>query len=472
MKRLLSVLLTSLLLLSAARFVFAGGCGKIAGMELDVMCGPRSLLVICQRFGAPADLEELARLSGHTDQGATLAGLYRAAQAKGLNVEGVKIGADELLASGLPAIVHLWGNHFVVAEGAGAAGFKVTNPPAEPITMALADFKNIYSGFALLFAAGPNAFPQTQVTGPDLRVSEYTVDLGTVNEGVKLEHTVRVSNVGTEPLVVSNLRTSCTCLTTQLAEKTIPPGGAGEIKLVYDTTRQDGPQSKELYIHSNDPVSPLAQIEINVSIRSPKLLLSTRGISFGEVRLGQGASRELFLKDPGDGSVTLKEIVSNSPLVKVSFAPVKEAQRTGYLATITLQPGAPMGEFKSMLTLYTDHYREPKLDLPVSATITGDLALSPPTLFFGFVRQGQPGRAGATLTNAGARPLQVTQVENPLDFLEIKVVPQPDGKKCQISATLKPSAPAGKIEAELVIHTNNPDQPMLKLPVRGFVQAR
>ena len=49
-------------------------------------CGPRSLLVICQSLKIDADLDELRNLSRFDEKaGATMLGLKKAAEAKGLH---------------------------------------------------------------------------------------------------------------------------------------------------------------------------------------------------------------------------------------------------------------------------------------------------------------------------------------------------------------------------------------------------
>ena len=48
---------------------------------------------------------------------------------------------------------------------------------------------------------------------------------------------------------------------------------------------------------------------------------------------------------------------------------------------------------------------------------------------------------------------------------------QPKAKEYTLTATLNGDAPAGNIKAEIVIHTNNPDQPQIKVPVYAYVEG-
>jgi len=127
--------------------------------DSDVLCGPQSLLVICQSLKVEADLDELQNLSAFDEKaGTTMLGLKKAAEAKGLHAVGMKISLEELVTLETPAIAHQWDNHFVVVEGGESGAIKVTDPPAEPKVVPLEEFKQTYSGFALLVAKDESLF--------------------------------------------------------------------------------------------------------------------------------------------------------------------------------------------------------------------------------------------------------------------------------------------------------------------------
>ena len=174
--------------------------------EADSLCGPNSLLIICQKFGVKTDLEELKALSGYeAEASTTMLGLQRAAEAKGLHAVGMKIGVDELAGLKMPAIAHLWSDHFVVVESASADPdtLKVTNPPGEPRLVSKQDFAKSYSGFALLVAKDADSFPKPEAAGPDIRFDGYIWDFGSIDEGELAYHTFKARNAGNEDLVIS-----------------------------------------------------------------------------------------------------------------------------------------------------------------------------------------------------------------------------------------------------------------------------
>lgn len=192
----------------------------------NTLCGPQSLLAVFDRMGVRTDLEELKALSGYkAETGTTMLGLQTAAKAKGLQAVGVKIGVEELAGLKIPAIAHLWDNHFVVIEAGDEGMLKMTDPPAEPKMVSKEDFKKAYSGFALLIAKDADSFPKSETTGPDVRFDGYTWDLGSIYEGELAYHTFKVRNAGNKDLVISKTDSSCTCLVPLVSSQKILPGG-------------------------------------------------------------------------------------------------------------------------------------------------------------------------------------------------------------------------------------------------------
>ena len=180
--------------ISQARWSFLVLCAflpSVAAAKPDLLCGPKCLLVVCQRFGITADLDEVVRVAGTDPQrGTSLAGLQRAAEGKGLQALAVKIGVDELARLELPAIAHCWDTHYVVVQRASGGSLEVTDPPEEPRLMRAEEFKKVFSGFALLISKDRSPFPAQQKQGPDPRCDSYLLDFGFADEGNTLDYAV------------------------------------------------------------------------------------------------------------------------------------------------------------------------------------------------------------------------------------------------------------------------------------------
>ena len=468
-KTLLTASLGCAFLLAAVPMVRALGSHRNCPY---VSCGPQSLLAVCRRLGVEADLDEVGRLSGFDKKtGTTMLGLKRAAEAKGLHAVGMKIGLTELSALAVPAIAQLWDNHFVVVENSENANqFKITDPPHEPQLIPHEDFGKAYSGFALLIAKDESLFPKPEESGPDLRFDAYSFDFGFIEEGKQVGHSFAYENKGTEELVLLKVEATCGCTQAFLSEeKRIPPGGKGELVVGFDSTRRQGGESQIVYVHSNDPISPIVQLEIGGVIKPIRLPISVRSLHFGTVKRRDGAKREIVIRDPGDGSLAVNEVTCDSPSVKVSLTRTDKPDLV-YLVTAELKPGAPVGELKGKIKVSTNHPREPVVEIPVAADVVGDIETFPNQFFLGLLKKGQTASKTITISTTSDKPLVIRKMDSPFDYVTITALTDIRGKKYSVTATLKDTAPLGNIKGEVVIHTNAPDQREIRVRIYAYVE--
>ena len=447
-------------------------------------------MAICRGLGVSADIDEIKGLAGYTDKtGVTLLGLKRAAEAKGLRAIGMKIGVEELTKLTCPAIAHLWGDHFVVVEAGEPPGtdnplgdklgatLKVTDPPAEPKLVPLKDFQAEYSGFALLVAKDESAFPKSEPKGPDLRADAYSYGFGFIEQGEPAGHVFTLENKGVEDLVLSKVETTCSCTLAFLPkETTIHPGGQGELTVGFDSNGREGGQSQIVYIHSNDPISPIVQLGIGGVVKPTYLPVSVRSLHFGTVKKRAGASREFSIRDPGDNSLAVSEVTSDSQFVKATLTR-DEKEGLAYLVKAELQPGpdgsragAPIGEFKGKITVRSNHPKEPAVEIPVTAQVVGDVEVFPNQFFLGVLKKGHTASRTIVVSSVGTEALKIKKIDSPFDSVTVKSEAATKGKKYNVTASLKTTAPVGLIKGEVVIHTNNKDQPEIKVPLYALVE--
>lgn len=88
---------------------------------------------------------------------------------------------------------------------------------------------------AMLFAAVLSPLYAEEPKGADIEFAEKVVDLGSLaqDEGKQL---LRVSfrNTGDVPLVVTEVRTSCSCTTIKYDRKPVMPGQSGVLNITVD----------------------------------------------------------------------------------------------------------------------------------------------------------------------------------------------------------------------------------------------
>lgn len=94
-------------------------------------------------------------------------------------------------------------------------------------------------------------------------------DAGTVNKGEKIKAVFKVKNTGKSPLVISQVKGTCTCTVADFPKKPILSGQTGEIKAEVNTDKTgEGKISKSIRITANTvPGLTLVHVKANVIIK-------------------------------------------------------------------------------------------------------------------------------------------------------------------------------------------------------------
>jgi len=93
-------------------------------------------------------------------------------------------------------------------------------------------------------------FKPTQTNGPEIEFNKMVHDYGTIIEGANGECEFEFKNVGSEPLVLSNVSSSCGCTVPNWPKDPVMPGKTAVIKVKYNTNRT-GAISKTVTVYSN-----------------------------------------------------------------------------------------------------------------------------------------------------------------------------------------------------------------------------
>lgn len=104
----------------------------------------------------------------------------------------------------------------------------------------------------LVNAQTENTQQKTQVnsTVPEISFDNVGHDYGTIKKGADGSCNFTFINKGKEPLILSDVRSSCGCTVPTWPKEPVMPGQSGVIKVVYDTKRI-GAISKSITVISN-----------------------------------------------------------------------------------------------------------------------------------------------------------------------------------------------------------------------------
>jgi hypothetical protein len=119
-------------------------------------------------------------------------------------------------------------------------------------------------------AAAPATTPaavQENKNQADFKFEVEEYNFGTIKQGDKVTYDFNFTNVGKEPLVITEAHGSCGCTVPQWPKEPVAKGGKGQIHVEFNSTGKVGMQDKTVTITSNAKVgSKVLHLKGNVDV--------------------------------------------------------------------------------------------------------------------------------------------------------------------------------------------------------------
>lgn len=133
------------------------------------------------------------------------------------------------------------------------------------------------------FAQDATTLPVENPNAPVITFEKTTHDYGTVTKGGDGTCEFKFKNNGIEPLILSNVSSSCGCTVPEWPREPILKGKSASVKVKYDTNRV-GPINKTITVMSNAKVASI-QLKIIGTI-----VEASTGAQMPQNNLNQGAA--------------------------------------------------------------------------------------------------------------------------------------------------------------------------------------
>ena len=440
------------------------------------MCGPLSLSIICEMLGQEVDPETIVHMAGAIDDsgevratGTSMKELADVAHQLGFKAIGMKMNLQNLEKLGAPTIAHTTQNgrnHFLVVERVINDKFRLIEVDGSIQLLSKNEFSNIWNGTVLVISK-----PQSSRTAekPDVQTDEVLFDFGYAQHQQTITHIFKLKNVGNQPLDILDVDSSCSCTAALLSKKTILPGETAEIEAKFETEYRRGRQTSTVKVRTNDSDTPVIHFTLTGVVAGLARVVPNN-LHLKHISNQENIHKTIEIYDSGDGRLKVKSIQSSSPYIKTR---VRHIYKDGLVAKIfvTITPGLPFGELEEKLTILTEGYRFPHVEVLVKGQVGGAIRLAPDQFFMGFVKKGEVARRVAHLRKKGPADLKIQKIESSHRFVTATFEEIEPGKEYAIEVTFTALASeTGKSEALIKIHTNDSNQPLFEVPFYAIVK--
>jgi len=327
---------------------------------------------------------------------------------------------------------------------------------------------------SLNFQDANAAVPPAQVTvsavatapQPQLIVNPVVLAAGSATVGSKTSSTVTLSNAGTMNLTISAITVSGASFSVSgVTTPAVIASGQSTVMNVIYAPSAGQTDSGSIAITSNDPASPttIPVSGTGTSALVGHLTLTPSTLAFGNVNVGGNSVLSSTVTNTGQAPVHISQMfasganfsvaglatpatlaVGQSAQLQVTYAPTTTAVAGGTVALVSDAPGAAPG-------------------LSLSGTgVQPGISVSPASLSFGSLVDGQTKSQTVTVTNTGTANLTISQLSSKGAGITVSGVTTPltivAGQSSAFSVQFAPQA-AGSTSGSVTLTSNAPNSP-------------
>lgn len=332
----------------------------------------------------------------------------------------------------------------------------------------------MYDGAIRVYSNNPKIekqipFSISVVGAPDMLISKTNFDLGSVESSRSWGESFIIKNVGTAPLVLSNVTSDDLSLSISKSNFSLPTGEQ-LLLFVYVNKPQIGDFRGVLTLHSNDPDQ--GSLELSVKYRgvySPEFKMTPNEIS---VQLLTGAKyvETLVVENVGLGETTKDYfVVDDGRLGWMTARLDGPLEPRGVKSTQVILDAARKeeGVYKGKLQVW--YYGEPRAEIPVQMIVKAatDISTSFEKLDFGnrFINNSYD--SALQITNNGVYPLNISSISSNNPSMTISpslpATLQP-GESISAIIRLEVSSLGSKF-GEITILSDDPDESTYIIPI-------
>ncbi len=331
-------------------------------------------------------------------------------------------------------------------------------------------------------------------------------DFGTMTQQDSSEHDFEIKNDGQGDLILTagTESSTCSCTVVELPEKlpekrsqlTIKPGASGKIKVSWQTKEFSNDFERAVYLETNDPETPKAKFAIGGKIfPAITMIPGETTLNFMTPNNSKDFALPVVLFSQNKADLKVTDVVTTNPAVlSHSIRPLNDEEKKrfeikegGVRVDVIVKKGANLGPFSDEVLIKTNHPKKPELKFTALGRVEGPISMAPR---WGVqMREVSSKRGGSSNMTMWVRDQPDTKFEVVKKPAEVDVeitpaaaseadkpaatpnAPAAKGKKYDFVVRVKPNTPTGAVTDEILIKTNHPNAPLLRVPVQVFVNS-
>lgn len=211
----------------------------------------------------------------------------------------------------------------------------------------------------------------------------------------------------------------------------------------------------------------LALVALPAVAAAPRAVVEKPVVDVGKVKKGELIRHEFVIRNTGDAPLEISEVKPSCGCTVVEFDRKIAPGASGKVGVV-IETAAFGGGIAKSATVFTNDTENPKLSLVVKANVREPVVARPGYARFMTVEGQAVEPSVQTISTSDGGPVEVLGVKSPYPFLRVSHSRQ--GEEWQVTLSLDRSAPAGSMADYVLVRTDHPEQPEVKIAVSGLVR--
>jgi len=312
--------------------------------------------------------------------------------------------------------------------------------------------------------------------GPMIVSMPSALDLGTMEQNQIKKDILILRNAGDAPLIITDIKTTCGCTVAEPEKNELDPGETTQVNVTFDSKKWEGKQLKLIKVYSNDPINPVLEIALNVTIHVPIVITpGHRSCGFGGITPGEKPVQRINLHsmDIADLDVTASEY--NRDIFEITINEDYGSSDADIELLFGIVDNPPIGTFREIARFTTNVPEQPTFDIELSGNVVDLISIRPDRVNFRYIQKNKLMQKTFIIEPSTKElSVKVTSAEIDLDgFTVTKIEPTPGGNGSMVTIQgypLKTNNPLaieadGRMSGTLRIKTDSEERPELEATI-------
>jgi hypothetical protein len=321
---------------------------------------------------------------------------------------------------------------------------------------------------ALLGAVQSTAAPQPPGAGgakPAIKFEKLLHDFGRVKETDVLRHEFIITNTGTAPLEVLDVKPGCPSCTTALPwDRKVEPGKTGKIPIEFRTRGFSGTVSKSITVTCNDPLSSVHNIQVQATVWKPVDVIPAYVYFLGVEGEVTNDTKVVRIANNMEEPLALEPAQSNNPNFKTELKTLNPGRV--FELHVLYSPTATNALPQGIITLKTSSTNMPVLSVTAVAIPQPAVVAMPQTVRLPAGPLNPDYRQPVTIRNNSSKPIALSDATVSAEGVTVQTAETYPGKLFTLNLSFASNFNAHPDKPmELTVKTTHPRYPLLRLPI-------